>query len=224
MALTGDEYTRNLLLNEIAQKLGLPTMSNLTGDPYTRNLLLEQIKDAVGNAPVYLPKDGDAPTGTTDGDRWIKDNIEYYWDSSLGASGVWVQVNSQVIVTQAISLSAQTNLIVTATPGYFGRSILFNNLRFSGTGGATHDATNFFTITPRYWLTGSSALTDVGISVDTQGFDVSSAQNTVVNMTPALLTTADDIAVISIRATVTGSPPTVGSAAASLTLQNVIIP
>lgn len=45
--LTGDDAARNRLLAEILNTLGIDMMAGLSADDYTRNLLLEQIKGAI---------------------------------------------------------------------------------------------------------------------------------------------------------------------------------
>ena len=65
--LTGDDAARNRLLAEILNVLGVDMMAGLSADDYTRNLLLEQIKGALEASAIvnqFVPPPQTVVTGT----------------------------------------------------------------------------------------------------------------------------------------------------------------
>ena len=213
MALTGDEYTRNLLLNEIAQKLGLPTMSNLTGDPYTRNLLLEQIRDNVGgsgDAPAYLPEGGATPTGTTEGDRWVSDSIEYQWKPALGAGGAWVEVNGVLMSPQInfAGVAGNVNLWIASPPSGLENGFVLTGLKLSGQATVTAmDATNYWSVFVRYGVSGVTGNNDLTTyTADNDNWNSTAFQFTSQNDAMFLVEPAGPVSTFTMRTLATGTP------------------
>jgi len=162
------------------------------------------------NAPAYLPEGGVIPTGTTEGDRWISDGVEYQWKPALGASGAWVEVNSVLMAPQDkfAGVANDTNLWIASPPSGLENGFVLAGLRLSGQATQTAmDATNYWSVFVRYNISGASGNNDLtDYTADNDNWDSTAFQFTSQNDAMFLVEPTGPVTTFTMRSLATGTP------------------
>jgi hypothetical protein len=225
--IPGDRATTNILLQCY---LGIAEDAIVVrGDNAFTNQLLQQLIDngASGNAPSYREPDGTATAGDADGDRWVKDQVEYFWDSSLGSGGAWVEVQSCTLAPQTnfAGVANATNLWITSPPSGLSNGFVLSGLRLAGQPTSTSfDASNYWEIFIRYTLSGTAANVDLtsytANSIDwTTGSQWSGANNNRFLVQPG-----GELATFTARVQIGAGTPGSMNAMASVRVHRAIVP